>query len=67
MVFGKPMVCMRVAFHETTEITKTTMTTQTATNKELSAGLAEIAETTKSTGIWGRVPQTTGLEIPENP
>ena len=51
-----------------TAITETTMTTQTATNKELSAGLAEITgttETTKTTGCKPRVPQTTGLEIPE--
>ena len=53
------MVCVRVAFHETTEITKMTKTTktiQTATNKELSAGSAEITETTKmakTTGIQG--------------
>ena len=37
-------------------MTKTTKTTQTATNKELSAGFAEITETTemtKTTGIQG--------------
>ena len=43
--FAKLMVCMRVTFHEMTEIMKTTRTTQTATNKELSVGLAEITET----------------------
>ena len=41
---------------KTTAKTKMTKTTQTATNKELSAGLAEITETTemtKTTGIRG--------------
>ena len=44
---------------KTTEITKTARTTKTiltATNEELSAGLAEIDATTemmKTTGIWG--------------
>ena len=45
---SKPVVCMRVAFHESDgkrESTKTTKTSQTATNKELSAGLAETKET----------------------
>ena len=45
-------------FMKKTEITKTaktTETTQTASNKELSAGLAQVAETTdmKTTGIQG--------------
>ena len=49
---------------------KTTKTTQTATNKELSAGFAEITEMTKTTGIQGAnhgfpIWQTTGLEIPD--
>ena len=58
-------------FTKTTEITKTTKitkTAQTATNKGLSAGIAEITETTKMTktpGCKPRVPQTTGLEIPD--
>ena len=57
--FSKPMVCVRVAFHENDgnhENAKTTKTIQTATNKELSAGFAEITETTKmtkTTGIQG--------------
>ena len=48
---------MRVACHENNrhlETTKTAKTAQTATNKELSAGFAEITETTdmmKTTGI----------------
>ena len=76
----KPMVCQTYGLHagrlslKTTEITKTTkMTkaTQTATNKELSAEFAEITKTTEMTkttrmqGANQRVPQTTGLEIPE--
>ena len=43
-------------FTKTTEIKETTKKTQTATNKELRAGLAQIAETTKmmkTTGIRG--------------
>ena len=58
-------------FTKTMEITKTTKTTQTATNKELSAGFEEITETTKmtkTTGIQGAnhgLPKTTGLEKPE--
>ena len=65
------MVCVRVAFHENDGNHETTKTTRTAKNKELSAGFAEITETTemtKTTGIQGakpRVPQTTGLEIPD--
>ena len=57
----------------TTEIMKTLKTTQTATNKEFSAGSKEITgttEMTKTTAIRGakpRVPhwQTTCLETPE--
>ena len=50
------MVCMRVAFdendgdHENDEATKTS---QTATNKELSAEITETTEMTKTTGIEG--------------
>ena len=50
---------------------KTTKTTQTATNKDLSAGLAEIMgnhgndEHRGNLGCKPRGPQTTGLEIPE--
>ena len=45
--FAKPMVCMWGAFHKNDgpqETMKTTKTTQTATNKDMSAGagLAEI-------------------------
>ena len=56
-------------------MTKTTKTTQTATNKELSAGSAEITENHKNhekdenhenLGCKPRVPQATGLEIPEH-
>ena len=42
--FAKPIVCMRVAFHENDgnhKMTKTTKTTQTATKKELSVGFGE--------------------------
>ena len=66
--FAKPMVCVRVAFHENdflnlwfacespftendgnhAKMTKM-KTNQTAKNKELSAGFAEITETTKMT------------------
>ena len=45
------MVCMRVAFRENDS--DTTKTTQTATNKELSAGLTETTEMTETTGIQG--------------
>ena len=57
--FGKPMVCVRVAFRENDgnhENDENAEDTQTATNKGLSAGLAEITETTKmtkTTGIQG--------------
>ena len=57
--FVKPMVCMWVAFHENDgnhENDENDEATQTATNKELSAGFAEITETTemtKTTGIRG--------------
>ena len=50
--FGKPMVSVRVAFHENDgnhENDETMKTAQTATNKELTAGFAEIKETTKMT------------------
>ena len=50
--FAKPMVCVRVAFHENDgnhENDETTKTTQTATNKELSAAFADITETTEMT------------------
>ena len=56
----KLMVCMRAAFHKKNdrnhENDETTNTTQTATNKEFSAGLAEITPTTEMTkprGAWG--------------
>ena len=79
-IFGgisTPMVCqndgcIRVAFHKNDgnhENDKKMKTTQTATNKELSAGLAEITEMTKTKGNPGckpRVAQRTGLEIPES-
>ena len=57
--FAKPMVCMLVAFRENDgnhENDENNEATQTATNKELSAGFAEIMETTemtKTTGIQG--------------
>ena len=51
------MVCMRVAFHENDgnheKRRNATKTTQTATNKELSAGLTETTEATKTMGIQG--------------
>ena len=51
-------------------MTKTTKTTQTATNRESSAGLVEITEATKNENHGNpeckpRVPQTTGLAIPD--
>ena len=55
--FGKPMVCVRVAFHENDgnhENDENAKTTQTATNKEPSAGFTEITETTKFYRRWAR-------------
>ena len=72
--FAKPMVCLWVAFHENNgnhETTKTMKTTRTATNKELGAGFAKVTYTTKygenhgKLGCKPRLPQTTGLEIPD--
>ena len=68
------MVCTRVTFHENDrnhENDENDEATPTARNKELSAGLAEITESTENDenhgnpGCKPRVPQTTGLEIPE--
>ena len=53
LCFAKPMVCVRVAFHENNGVTKLTKTTQTTTNKELSAGFTETTKMTKTTGIRG--------------
>ena len=56
LMFARPMVCMRAAFHENDGNGENDETTQTSTNKELSAGLAGIMPTTamtKTTGIWG--------------
>ena len=68
--FAKPMISC--GSPEITKTTKTTKTTQTATNKELSAGFAgyhgnhERDENHGNAGCKPRVPQTTGLEIPDN-
>ena len=57
--FAKPMVCVQAAFHENDgdhENDENAKATQTAENKEWSAGFAEITETTemtKTTGIQG--------------
>ena len=75
--FAKPMVCMRVAFHkndgshehdeDNSDSYKegvecwTSGATQTATKKELSAGLVEIASDMEMTEATGIVLQTTGL------
>ena len=51
--FAKSMVCVRVAFHENDvnhENAENDKETRTAKNKELSAGFAEITETTNPEG-----------------
>ena len=71
--FGKPMVCMRVAFHENNtnhENNENDEDNSDSCNKELSAGLTEITEATEMTKPWKSKVQTTGsqtagLEIPE--